>query len=148
MTDEQRSHILTDFDGELSRLPASVDRAAVERMQVVAHVLDEGVRIPGIGYRIGLDPLVGVVPGVGDVLTGGLSLYIVVESARLGVSNTTLLRMLANIAVDVGAGTVPVVGDLFDAVWKANKRNVKLLLEDLTTDSDRSPSERVEIDVE
>ena len=151
MTGGQQSDRLTEFDERIANLPASVDRAAVERMQTVAYVLDEGIRVPGIDYRIGLDPLIGVLPGAGDLLTGGLSLYIVLESARLGVSYTTLLRMIANITVDVAAGTVPVAGDLFDAVWKANKRNFELVLDDLTTDPDRSPQspvERIEIEVE
>ncbi|MFQ3284888.1 MAG: hypothetical protein ACI9TI_002015 [Natronomonas sp.] len=85
------------------------------------------------------------------LLRGGLSLYIVVEAARLGVSYTTLLKMIANIAVDVVGGTIPLAGDLFDAVCKANKRNFGLAVDDLTTDRDRStrsPSEPTVIDVE
>ena len=132
MTSEQQSEFLAEFDGRIDRLPESVDRAAIKRIQFVAYVLDEGVRVPGIGYRIGIDPLVGILPGAGDVLTGGISLYVVVEAARLGVSYTTLLKMIANISLDVVAGTVPVVGDLFDVVWKANTRNFELVLEALT----------------
>jgi hypothetical protein len=139
MTGEQKSELLTEFNKRIEHLPQSVDRAAVKRMQIVAYVLDEGFRVPGIGYRIGVDPLLGILPGAGDVLSGGLSLYIVLEATRLGVSYTTLLEMIANISVDVAAGTIPVVGDVFDAVWKANKRNFELVLEDLTTDYDRSP---------
>jgi len=85
------------------------------------------------------------------LLRGGLSLYIVVEAARLGVSYTTLLKMIANIAVDVVGGTIPLAGDLFDAVCKANKRNFGLAVDDLTTDRDRStrsPSEPTVIDLE
>lgn len=149
--DEQKSEFLTEFDDSIEQLPKSVDRAAVKRMQFVAHVLDEGIRVPGIDYRIGVDPLVGVLPGAGDVLTGGLSMYIVLEAARLGVSYTTLLKMIANVSVDVTGGSIPVAGSVFDAVWKANKRNFELALEDLTTDHDRSPpssSERVDIEIE
>lgn len=143
MTGDQESEVLIEFNEKMEHLPKSVDRAAVKRIQLVASVLDEGIRVPGIGYRIGIDPLLGVLPGAGDVLSGGLSLYIVVEAARLGVSATTLLKMIANIAVDVVGGTVPVAGDLFDAVWKANKRNFELVLNDLTTEYDpsRSPGE-------
>lgn len=149
MTGEQRSEPLSEFDERIENLPESVDRAAVERMQLVAHVLDEGIRMPGIGYRIGVDPLLGVLPGAGDVLSAGASLYIVLEAARLGVSSTTLLEMLANIALDVGGGTVPVVGDIFDFVWKANKRNLGLVLDDLATEYDRSPrSPRERTDIE
>ncbi|EMA66268.1 DUF4112 domain-containing protein [Halorubrum kocurii] len=131
MTGERESELLTEFDERIARLPESVDRAAIERMRFAAYVLDEGVRVPGTNYRIGVDPLLGVLPGAGDVVTGGFSLYIVLEAARLGVSYATLLRMIANVAVDVVAGTVPVAGDIFDAVWKANKRNFELVLNDL-----------------
>jgi hypothetical protein len=137
MTGERETELLTEFDERLERLPTSVDRAAVDRMKFVAYVLDEGIRVPGTGYRFGIDPLLGVLPGAGDVLSGGLSLYIVLEAARLGVSYTTLLRMVANVCVDVVGGTVPVVGDLFDVVWKANKRNFELVLSDLAADHGR-----------
>lgn len=135
MTSEQRNEFLAEFSERIDSLPKSVDRAAVERMQLVAYVLDEGIRVPVIGYRVGVDPLLGVLPGAGDVLSGGVSLYLVVEAARLGVSHATLLRMIANVSVDVLAGTVPVVGDLFDAVWKANTRNFELVLEELTAEA-------------
>jgi hypothetical protein len=150
MPGERRGGLLAEFDDSIEQLPESVDRAAVKRMQIVAHVLDEGFRVPGTGYRIGVDPLIGLLPGAGDVLTGGLSLYIVLEAARLGVSYTTLIKMIANISVDVAGGTVPIVGDAFDAVWKANKRNFELVLEDLTAHRDRSPrssNEGIEIEI-
>lgn len=139
MAGTQESEILTEFDKGLRDLPESVDRAAVRRMQLVAYVLDEGLRVPGTDYRVGIDPILGILPGAGDVLSGGLSLYIVGEAARLGVSYTTLLKMLANISVDVVGGIVPIVGDLFDAAWKANKRNFELALNDLMTEHDRGP---------
>lgn len=130
-----------DFDGEL---PDSVDEAAVERMRVVATVLDDSIEIPGTGFKIGVDPLLGALPVAGDVISAGLSLYIVVESARLGVTFTTLLQMLANVAIDVAGGSVPYVGDLFDAIWKANKRNFELAVEELTTPPERRGSDDVE----
>ncbi|WP_435098252.1 DUF4112 domain-containing protein [Halorubrum sp. N11] len=148
---DQKSEFLTEFNERIDHLPESVDRAAVKRMQIVAYVLDEGIRVPGIGYRIGIDPLLGILPGAGDVLSGGISLYIVAEAARLGVSYATLLKLIANISLDVVVGTIPVVGDVFDIFWKANKRNFKLVIDDLTTDRDRSTrssSERTEIEIE
>lgn len=128
--------MLSDFDSRLDieydgELPASVDESALNRMATAAYVLDESVRIPGIGYRVGVDPVLGVLPVAGDVVSAGFSLYIVAESAYLGVSFTTLVRMLANITADVASGSVPVVGTLIDAVWKANKRNVELAAQDL-----------------
>ena len=128
---------------ETTDLPDSVDEAAVDRLSTVAHLLDECVRLPG-GFSVGLDPILGSVPVVGDALTTGVSLYVVLEAAYLGVSYTTVVRMLGNVAIDVVGGAVPVVGLLFDALWKTNRRNVELLLDDLavenTTETDADPA--------
>jgi len=115
-------------------LPEGVDEAALERLEFVAWVLDEGIRLPVVDYRIGMDPLVGILPVAGDVVTAVASLYIVAAAVRQGVSLLTALRMLGNVAVDVAAGSVPVVGDVFDAAWKANKRNARLAVRDLSTE--------------
>lgn len=144
------------FDDGLETVPESVDRAAIERMQTVVYVLDDSIRVPGTDSRVGLDPLLGSVPIVGDIASGAFSLYIVLESARLGVGYTTVLAMLANVSLDAVGGAVPYVGTVFDAVWKANRRNLELALEDLADDDsdgghadDRSwESEGVEIEVE
>ena len=125
---------------ETTDLPESVDEAAVDRLATVAHLLDECVRLPG-GVSVGLDPILGVVPVVGDALSAGLSLYIVGEAAYLGVSYTTVVRMLGNVAVDVVGGSVPVVGILFDAFWRANRRNVELVLDELAVDTSAAPAE-------
>lgn len=125
---------------ETTELPDSVDEAAVDRLSTVAHLLDECVRLPG-GFSVGLDPLLGSVPVVGDALTTGLSLYVVLEAAYLGVSYTTVVRMLGNVAVDTAGGAVPVVGVLFDALWKTNRRNVELLLDDLAVEESESGSD-------
>ncbi|ELZ08827.1 hypothetical protein C478_18126 [Natrinema thermotolerans DSM 11552] len=126
-TTERRSDLETLIDD----LPAAVDDAAVTRMRVVAHALDEGVPVPGTDFRIGLDPIVGILPGAGDTVAGAVSLYLVAEAARLGVSLSTLVRMIANVGVDTVIGSVPLLGVAFDAVWKANKWNLKLALQDL-----------------
>ncbi|WP_311173796.1 DUF4112 domain-containing protein [Halobellus ordinarius] len=136
MSADFESRFDVDYDGEL---PASIDAAALKRMETVAYVLDESVRVPGIGVRIGVDPILGALPVAGDVVSGAFSLYIVAESAYLGVSFTTLVKMLANLTIDVAGGSIPFVGTVFDAFWKANKRNVELALEDL--------AEAVETDV-
>ena len=124
------------YDGEI---PPGVDEAALHRMEAVAHALDESVRIPGTNASVGLDPILGVVPVAGDLVSGVVSLYIVAESARLGVSYATLLRMIATICVDVVGGSVPYVGTLFDSFWKANVRNVERALADLAEPLERSP---------
>jgi hypothetical protein len=98
----------------------------LRRAQRVATLLDDAITIPGIGVKIGLDPLIGLLPLSGDAVTAVCSLYIVAEAIRSGVPRGVVVRMLGNIAVDVVVGSIPVVGDLFDVVWKANRRNVRL----------------------
>lgn len=110
----------------MARNPPPSREAEVQRLRRLAHVLDEALRLPG-GYRIGLDGIVGVVPGVGDSLGAAVSVYIVTAAARLGVPTTYLLRMILNIGLDMLIGLIPVLGDLFDFVWKANTRNLVLL---------------------
>jgi len=99
------------------------EHAALRRL---AHVLDSAIPLPG-GMRIGLDGLIGLVPGVGDVVGTALSSYIVGQAYRLGASRMVLLHMAANILLETILGVVPVLGDLFDFAWKANRRNVALL---------------------
>lgn len=103
------------------------DEAALRRIRAVAYVLDEAVRVPGTNYRVGVDPTLSLLPGAGSLVGAGLSLYIVAEAAYLGVPLSTVVRMLANVAVDTAVGAVPVVGVLFDAAWKSNKMNVQLV---------------------
>lgn len=122
-------------DGDLSELPASVDRGAVRRMRSVARLLDGAVKLPVVG-RVGIDPLVGLLPVAGDAVMAAVSLYIVAEAAWQGVRPRVLARMLANVGVDLAAGSVPVAGDLFDAVWRANERNVDLAVADLTAETE------------
>lgn len=114
-----------------SRIPAPASEAQVKalaRVRRLAYLLDDSIRIPGFG-RIGLDPLIGLIPGAGDAAGALLSGYIVVRAARLGAPLPILLRMLLNVAVEAVVGVVPVLGDLFDARWKANARNAGLLAE-------------------
>lgn len=109
-------------------LPDTVDEAALRRARAVATLLDESIRIPGTKYHIGVDPLLSALPSpAGDVVGAGLSMYIVLEAANLGVPYTTIVRMIANVGIDTAIGAVPIVGALFDAVWKANSRNVSLI---------------------
>lgn len=100
---------------------------ALQRLRGISHILDNAIAIPGLGYRVGLDPLIGLLPGGGDLMTGLISVYIVAEAARLGTPAATLGRMGLNILLELLVGTVPMVGDLFDVVWKANAQNVALL---------------------
>jgi hypothetical protein len=104
------------------------ERAEVERgLDQLSRAMDGLFRIPGTGWRIGLDALVGLIPGVGDFATTAVSVYILAAGVRYRVPKVTLLRMASNIAVDYLLGAVPIVGDIFDAAWKSNQMNVELL---------------------
>ncbi len=96
-------------------------------MRDLARVLDEAVRIPGTNIRIGLDALLGLLPVGGDVAGGVFSGLIILQAARAGAPTPVLGRMLANVAIDVVLGAIPLLGDLFDVAWRANSRNVRLL---------------------
>jgi hypothetical protein len=109
-------------------VPARAERVEVERsLDQLSRAMDGLFRIPGTGWRIGLDALVGLIPGVGDFATTAVSLYILAAGVRYRVPKVTLLRMASNIAVDYLLGSVPIVGDIFDAAWKSNQMNVELL---------------------
>lgn len=101
--------------------------STVRRLRTLSYLLDNAIPIPGLNYRVGLDPILGLVPGGGDVLASLMSIYVVFEGARLGLGAPTLGRMGWNILVDTLTGMVPILGDLFDVTWKANSRNVALL---------------------
>src|SRR5687768_546720 len=98
-----------------------------EGLENLSHYLDGLFRIPGTGWRFGLDSLIGLVPNVGDTLTSFASFYILVAGVRYGVPKITLLRMAFNIGLDYLVGTIPFIGDAFDFVWKANKQNMDLI---------------------
>jgi hypothetical protein len=98
--------------------------AGVRRL---AWLLDDLIRIPGTQRRIGLDPLIGLIPVGGDVASGAVATYIIVAASRLGAPPAVLLRMAGNVMIDTVFGSVPVIGDVFDATWKANRRNAALL---------------------
>ena len=102
-------------------------RAALRRVEQLAYWLDDRYRLPGTRFRVGLDGIVGLIPGIGDAVTSTLTAYIVYEAWRLGVPTSMLARMLANLGIDTVVGTVPVVGDLLDIGFKANRRNLRLL---------------------
>ena len=103
------------------------ESAALERVRRVARLQDEAIRVPGTDFRFGLDPVLGLLPVAGDTLSAVISLYPIVEAARLGAPKRTLAAMLTLVAVDAVIGSIPVVGSVFDAVWKANVWNVRLL---------------------
>jgi hypothetical protein len=98
---------------------------SLERLKVVANLMDAQFSIAGI--KFGFDAIVGLLPIAGDLAAAVVSLYIVWEAYRIGAPVHLLLHMVINVVIDVIAGSVPLVGDAFDVMWKVNKRNVRLL---------------------
>ena len=111
--------------------PLSED-SRLTRVRTLARVLDSAVHVPGTSFRFGLDPVLGLIPGLGDLAGAVLSGYIVLAGIRMGVSRSGVARMLGNIAIDTFVGSVPILGDLFDAGWKSNNRNVALIERHMT----------------
>lgn len=103
------------------------EKTRISRLDRLSQLLDSAFRIPGTDFRIGLDAILGLIPGVGDTLGAVLSSYIIIEAARLGVPKRILLRMVGNVAVESIVGAVPILGDIFDIAWKANVKNFELL---------------------
>ena len=101
--------------------------ADIGDLELLAHWLDSRFRIPGTRIRFGLDSLLGLVPGVGDAATTLPAAYMLYRAHRLGVPKSMLARMGWNVVMDLAVGAIPVVGDLFDLGFKANRRNVELL---------------------
>lgn len=109
------------------RRSADAKSARIKRLRSLTHILDNAIAIPGTSYRVGIDPLLGLLPGGGDILGSALSGYIVLEAALLGLPREALVRMVVNILFETLVGTVPLLGDFFDATWKANAKNMVLL---------------------
>jgi len=102
---------------------------SLAQVKMLAQLMDSAIEIPGLRIRVGLDALLGLVPGAGDLVSSFASLYIVQVAHRIGVSRLTLTRMTFNILCDWIVGSIPLAGDVFDIFWKANQKNVKLLIE-------------------
>jgi hypothetical protein len=103
------------------------DDPRLDRLDALARLLDARWRIPLTPWRIGLDGIAGLVPGLGDAAGGVVSAYLVWEARRMGAPTSLLARMAVNVALDVTVGAVPVAGSIFDIAFKANLRNVRLL---------------------
>jgi hypothetical protein len=99
----------------------------VNQLRQWSRLMDSAYRVPGTRIRFGLDPIVGLIPGVGDLATSSFSAILLYRAFRLGVPRVVFIRMVLNILIDLLAGAVPVVGDLFDVAWKSNSLNLALL---------------------
>lgn len=101
-------------------------RAAERRIERVTHALDELIGIPGTSVRVGLDPIVGLIPVVGDVVAGVVGAWVIGEAARFGIPRVVLARMVVNLVVDLAIGAIPFLGDLYDFAFRSNSRNLGL----------------------
>jgi uncharacterized protein DUF4112 len=111
-------------------------RERIERLDRLATLLDTAFVLPGTNIRFGADAIIGLVPGIGDSVTTALAAWIVYEAHKLGVPRRVLIRMMGNVAIDGLVGSVPVLGDLFDVAFRANRRNVRILREHFGLDVD------------
>ena len=100
---------------------------AQRRLQRIAKLMDSQIRVPGLGLKIGADAVLGLVPGVGDILTGAIGAYLIYEAQRLGIPRSAIARMIANIAFDTAIGAIPVFGDIWDFFFRSNDRNMQIL---------------------
>jgi len=110
----------------LTRVGPRTDSATAE-VELLAWLLDNSIPIPGTGRRIGLDALIGLIPGAGDIVSGGLGLLVVLRAAQRGLPTIVLARMLVNVALDFSIGAIPILGDIFDMWFKSSVRNVGLM---------------------
>jgi hypothetical protein len=97
------------------------------RLKLLSNRLDEIITIPGTKYKIGIDPIIGTIPIIGDLLGSIISIYILYSGSKMGLSSRIIAKMSLNIGFDFVLGLIPIIGDIFDMGWKANKRNVKLI---------------------
>jgi Domain of unknown function (DUF4112) len=115
----------------ITATPAFDRAASIARVKRIARLMDVAWRIPGTKIRFGADSVIGLVPGAGDLVTMGISLYMLAEAHRLGIPKPILLKMAGNIAIDTGIGAIPFVGDVFDMFFKSNSKNARLLVDHL-----------------
>lgn len=99
----------------------------LKRMRQLSRLLDSAIAIPGTKQRMGLDPILGLIPGGGDTVSAVLSGYIIIEAALMGLPREALIRMVINLVVDTVVGSVPILGDIFDLFSKANLRNMQIV---------------------
>ncbi|MBE8988036.1 DUF4112 domain-containing protein [Nostoc sp. LEGE 12450] len=106
--------------------------ATLNRIRKLSRLMDTSIRIPLTGFRIGIDPIIGLIPGAGDLISTAFSAYIIFLATRFGIPREDLAKMIFNVGLETVVGTVPLVGDLFDAFYKSNIRNLAILEQHLT----------------
>ena len=117
------------FDAIKTAGPTRAD--ALARVALVAKLMDNAFLIPGLNRRVGFDAVIGLIPGVGDVVSAALASYIIWEARQLGLPRWKIARMIGNVAADTAIGAIPFAGDVFDIFFKANQRNLRIIHEHL-----------------
>jgi len=112
---------------EFNRAGGTSRAERMARLDKLATLMDAAIVIPGTKIRFGADAVVGLIPGIGDLVTAGISCLIILEARRMGAPNHLVARMIGNVAIDGLAGSVPIIGDLVDLAFRANLRNMRLL---------------------
>lgn len=113
-----------------------VDSLRMERLQKVrslSHFLDNSIKLPVINYRIGFDAIIGFVPVVGDAVSAGLSMYIIYQGHKLNIPKQAKVKMIYNVVIESVVGSIPIFGDIFDAAWKSNARNCRIIERHIST---------------
>jgi hypothetical protein len=104
-------------------------QARLQRIDVLSQLFDTAFAVPGTNIRFGIESGLRLIPGIGDVAASALSAYLLYEAYRLGVPRSVMARLIANVAVEGAVGAVPILGDLFDVAFRANRRNARILQE-------------------
>ena len=112
-------------------MPSESAQETFERLDKLSKLLDTAILIPGTNIRFGVDALIGLVPVVGDMISTAMSSWLIYEAHRLGISRLALWRMLGNLAIDGVVGAIPFLGDAFDVAFRANRRNLRILRDQL-----------------
>ena len=127
VTDEQNTQVVS----------SEHDEETIKRLKRLAKLMDTSIGIPGTKFNFGLDALLGLIPGGGDLAGLAISLYLIAQSRQLNTPRNTQIKMLANTLIDAGIGTIPIVGDIFDFFFKANSRNIDLILRELPVQEEK-----------
>lgn len=118
----------------------------LKRIRKIARLLDTAIGIPGTKFRFGLEPILGLIPGGGDLITALISAYSIYLATSFGLEKSEILKMVRNVAIDTALGSIPIVGDIFDAYFKSNIRNLEILEEHIAkTEAEDLVEETIEL---
>ena len=141
-------HELSALNSHHEGMNSTERLTTLNQIRRISRLMDTSVRIPGIGFRFGLDPIIGLIPGAGDLIATGISAYIILMAVRFRLPQDVVGWMIFNVALEAVVGSVPLVGDLFDAFYKSNIRNLALLEKHLQdTEPELSKIDRLEFPV-